>query len=103
VSHRASTRRASDVSYNSIDTSCKEHLFREIIRDQVLLVVGYSGSDFDICPEIGIVQPRKILWNFLNWDETNIPPNLKFLAEKCDIDVVTGDMRDFPFPGPSGL
>ena len=74
--------------------SWKSTLFRNILRDNTLLVLGYSGSDFDICPEIALAQPKRLIWNFLSWDESNLSPNIRFLSERCDLVVITGDMRE---------
>jgi hypothetical protein len=57
-------------------------------------VIGYSGSDFDICPEIALARPKQIIWNFLSWNKNNIPPNIKFLSKRCDLVVLIGDMRE---------
>lgn len=73
----------------------KRELFRNILRNKTLLVVGYSGSDFDICPEIALAKPQQIIWNFLSFDEKTTSPNIKFLSEQCDLSVIKGDMREF--------
>jgi hypothetical protein len=73
----------------------KRELFRDLLRDRTVLVIGYSGSDFDICPEIALARTKKILWNALNeWDEGDITPNIKFLDRNCDLTVIFGDMRE---------
>ncbi len=72
----------------------KRKLFRNILQEKPLLVIGYSGSDFDICPEIALSHSERIIWNVLSWDERNIPPNIKFLAERCDLSIIIGDMRE---------
>ena len=72
----------------------KRELFRNNLRGKTLLVIGYSGSDFDICPEIALAHPKQIIWNFLSWNKDNIPPNIKFLSQRCDLIVIKGDMRD---------
>lgn len=74
--------------------SWKSKLFRNILHKKILLVIGYSGSDFDICPEIALAQPKKIIWNTLSWNDKYLSPNLKFLSEQCDMDVIQGDMRE---------
>lgn len=72
----------------------KRELFRDLLQDKTLLVVGYSGSDFDICPEIPLAKPKKIVWNFFSWADDNITPNIKFLSERCKLEIISGDMRD---------
>ncbi len=72
----------------------KRKLFRNMVRNRTLLVIGYSGSDFDICPEIALAQPKKIIWNFRSWNKKEISPNIKFISERCDLIIINGDMRD---------
>jgi hypothetical protein len=40
----------------------KATLFESLVRDRVLLVLGYSGRDFEICPELVALPLRRILW-----------------------------------------
>jgi hypothetical protein len=73
----------------------KRHVFRKAIEGKVLLVVGYSGSDFDICPEIPLASPKRIIWNVRNAKIKENRPNLKEVAKKTDTTFIVADMVDF--------
>jgi len=45
------------------------HLLKTLWCDRVVLIVGYSGTDFEICPEIPALRPKRIIWNFLSRDD----------------------------------
>jgi hypothetical protein len=41
----------------------KQQLLAQLLRDRTLLVVGYGGRDFEICPEPAYsVHPRHVVW-----------------------------------------
>lgn len=40
----------------------KKRILNEIIKGSQLIVLGYSGIDFEICPSIIDSQPKKIIW-----------------------------------------
>ena len=42
--------------------SWKRDLLRQLLVDSNLLVCGYSGLDFELCPEIAAIRPR-VIWN----------------------------------------
>ncbi len=42
----------------------KRDLFNEITNGKTLIIVGYSGLDFEICPAILSSSAKAILWNF---------------------------------------
>jgi hypothetical protein len=69
----------------------KRSLLRSIVRDKTLLLVGYSGLDFEICPEIPLLRPAQVLWNVLT--ESEITPNARMVLEKAGGEIVVGDMR----------
>jgi len=43
----------------------KRAVLRKIVNNNVLLVVGYSGLDFEVCPEIPLASPAFVIWNDL--------------------------------------
>lgn len=45
--------------------SWKKQFFRDLTNGKVLLILGYSGFDFDVCPEILRASPKKVYWNTL--------------------------------------
>ncbi len=72
----------------------KRRLFRQLVHGRILLVVGYSGSDFDICPEIPLAMPKKIIWNFPSWDEDSEPANPINVSNKVNTIFLIGDMKE---------
>ncbi|MBS0646941.1 MAG: SIR2 family protein [Verrucomicrobia bacterium] len=50
------------LSQETILEEWKEKLLQSLINDRVVIVVGYSGRDFDICPFIAKLESKKILW-----------------------------------------
>jgi hypothetical protein len=71
----------------------KRSLFRTIIKGNTLLIVGYSGKDFDICPEIALAKPKQIIWNLFEEKELIDSINLQNLSEENDVYIIIGDMR----------
>ncbi len=45
--------------------SWKKQFFHDLITNKVVLILGYSGFDFDVCPEIMQAHPKKVYWNTL--------------------------------------
>lgn len=71
----------------------KRRLFRECLRERPLLLIGYSGFDFDICPEIAGAQPQRVIWNFFRREDADISPGLqRILRAGLSVTVVIGDM-----------
>lgn len=69
----------------------KRGLFHQLIKDRILLILGYSGKDFDLCQEFPAGSPRKIIWNFLN--KESITVNTRRLKDRIDLTIILGDMR----------
>ena len=40
----------------------KRAVLRSALNNHVLLVVGYSGLDFELCPEIPLAGPASVMW-----------------------------------------
>jgi len=69
----------------------KRLLLKKLIAGKNLLIIGYSGYDFDICPEIPLARPERIYWNYLY--KKDITLNAKDVAEKVETHFILGDMR----------
>jgi len=46
----------------------KSKLFRSLINNRIVLIIGYSGKDFEICPALLAQKPKAILWNMYSAD-----------------------------------
>lgn len=68
------------LSQEGILPDWKKHILHSSLKDKTLLVIGYSGRDFEICPEIPLARPNKIVWNF--YKPEDITPNAYWVAEK---------------------
>lgn len=58
----------------------KRNLLFSLIHNRILIVVGYSGKDFDICPEIPDTYPAAVVWNF--YKSADVTPNASWVMEK---------------------
>lgn len=73
----------------------KSRLLHRIVQNRVVLIVGYSGLDFDICPELALAGPRAIVWNFFSAKDAEKSPGLRRLKDAgVAVTVVFGDMRE---------
>ena len=43
-------------------SAAKKRVLNEIVKGNQLIIIGYSGIDFEICPSIIDSQPKEILW-----------------------------------------
>lgn len=48
----------------------KRDTLARLARDRTMLVLGYSGGDFEICPELAQLSVRRIVWNIHRNDAT---------------------------------
>ena len=72
----------------------KRSLLSEIVQNRCLLVLGYSGVDFDICPELTVAGPRSVVWSFRTREEAHSSPGLRRIEEAgIPLTLVIGDMR----------
>lgn len=72
----------------------KRELLAEIVRNRTLVVIGYSGSDFDICPELAYATGQeRTIW--LQRGKHEIKPNAKRVLENRAGTVVIGDVSQF--------
>lgn len=74
----------------------KQTLLRDIIEGKYLLVMGFSGLDFEISPYIVQSKPKKVIWNSYR-NPTHVPqtlsPNARRILSTCPSVVVWGDLR----------
>lgn len=64
-------------------------LLRQIVTGRRVLIIGYSGLDFDICPVIAD-RPAQIIWNF--FQEADISPGAGRILRNARSTAVVGDM-----------
>jgi hypothetical protein len=69
----------------------KRALLYKLLNQRSLLIIGYSGSDFEICPELFFMPVKEIFWNIKN---DNISLNARRLAQHKTVYFLKGDMRD---------
>jgi len=69
----------------------KRRLLKDLIGEKTILFIGYSGLDFDICPEIDRIPNIKVCWNTFS---TAFPSyNAERLINKKNGTQICGDMR----------
>jgi len=77
----------------------KRRVLRQCITNSTLLVIGYSGLDFEICPEIILAKPSQVIWNsYLNPSTDNkalTPNSLRVLQSQSQNTVIWGDMKKY--------
>lgn len=71
----------------------KSDLLKELIAGKNILIIGYSGYDFDICPELVLTKPNKLYWNFFKKKDAENSLNAQQIATHVDTDFLCGDMR----------
>jgi hypothetical protein len=65
------------------------------ISGRPLLAIGYSGLDFDVCPEIGAARPREVFWNFQTREDAADSPGLqRVLDAGVSVTLLIGDMNE---------
>ncbi len=71
----------------------KRRLLTQLIVNRPLALIGYSGLDFELCPEIERIDIEEIIWNDLYAE----PPSTSAgrLLEKKGGYLIHGDMRIF--------
>jgi hypothetical protein len=80
----------------------KIDLLKDLLSEKILIIIGYSGRDFDICPLIAKMNNyRKILWiHDSNSNNTNPEADLTAYAEyllkqRNDNELIVGDFKKF--------
>lgn len=74
----------------------KRDVLHAMIHRRGLLVAGYSGTDFEICPELASTEPLDCVWNA--FDDPMLYPdaltgNARSVSEALAATVLVGDMR----------
>lgn len=71
----------------------KRSLLANVVAGRPILLIGYSGFDFELCPEITQLFPSRVIWNFFSEDDLNISPGLKhILSLNIPKFMLIGDM-----------
>ncbi|HEX5733375.1 MAG TPA: SIR2 family protein [Blastocatellia bacterium] len=74
----------------------KRRLLELLIKGKPLLVCGYSGLDFEICPELIHLNPYSVTWNSYQdprADENALTPNAKRVLSAKNGIALIGDMK----------
>lgn len=78
------------LSHESTLDERKRSLLRALLAGKTLLILGYSGLDFEICPELPLLQPACILWNIRPGDK--ITANARRVMGQIPGAIIAGDM-----------
>ena len=71
----------------------KQGLLEELIENKVLLIIGYSGFDFEVCPEIARISVKAIAWNFFSQIDYERSPGFDHLKNtNINKTILLGDM-----------
>lgn len=70
----------------------KSSLLHRITDASTLLIIGYSGLDFEICPELRKLNVKQIIWNYRS--ETEITHNAREVIRNKTGQILIGDMRE---------
>lgn len=72
----------------------KRDFLKNLVQDKTLVILGYSGSDFDICPELAsTVHPNRVVW--LQRKKNDVTLNAKRVLEHQKGTLVIGEFDDF--------
>lgn len=79
------------LTHESILQPWKRKILWKVLNQRVLVIIGYSGADFEICPEIERIPIKQIVWNT---KEEDFPSNNAkiLLNQKSGIQLI-GDMK----------
>ncbi len=77
----------------------KRELLKELVEDQTVIFLGYSGRDFDICAEMACINTiRRSVWLVYAGEEVRTPElianQVRLLGKPADT-VVLGDLHTF--------
>ena len=74
----------------------KRLLLCRLVEGRPLLVIGYSGRDFELCPELSRCRPSSILWNVTqgSFRRGEITTNSQRVMESLQGTYLVGDMAD---------
>lgn len=88
------------LSHESLLDSGKQELLDKMIQNNSLLIVGYSGSDFEICPKLLEIPIETVFWNLrgekynIEYFMNKLSINAKKFLEKKDGYFLVGDIKD---------
>jgi len=74
----------------------KQSLLHSCIEGKTLLVMGFSGLDFEISPYVVKSNPKQVIWNcYLNplKEPKTLTPNARRIISSCPSKIVWGDLR----------
>ena len=72
----------------------KKSLLAELVKDKVIIAIGYSGRDFDICPELSeSTHQAHVVWLQPRWRD--VSPNAKRVLKRSSATLVEGDLIPF--------
>ena len=72
----------------------KRELLREMVCDRALILIGYSGSDFDLCPELAeFTKQAHTVW--LQHKPGQARPNSRRVLDRTRGIAVIGDLVEF--------
>jgi hypothetical protein len=69
----------------------KRELLGALVRDRPLLVAGYSGMDFEICPELARMGASRVVW--LTFREPDLNANSRAVIARTGATVMVGDVQ----------
>jgi hypothetical protein len=74
----------------------KQYFLRTILEDKILLVVGFSGLDFEISPYIVKSKPKAVIWNCYQnpfIEPRTLTSNAHRILSGCPSKIIWGDLR----------
>ncbi len=73
----------------------KRLLLQQLLDGRNLLICGYSGLDFEICPELSLLSPASLTWNSFydpSREKEALTPNAHRVLSALNGVVLVGDM-----------
>lgn len=78
------------LSQENLMPQWKQKFLQKILTNQTILIVGYSGRDFEICPEIMKIKNLKIYYN--QRSERGLTYNARRILRRKQAVLLEGDM-----------
>jgi tetratricopeptide (TPR) repeat protein len=80
----------------------KRKLLHRLIHGRTLLVMGYSGLDFELCPELLDAGAARVIWNYFDPDRSpshadslvGLTANARRVIEATDGTILWGNLLD---------
>jgi len=76
----------------------KRKFLEQLVFDRTIVFLGYSGRDFDICPELSLKKIRASVWLKWKWNENGergLNANQRRVLENGAGTAVIGDLHSF--------